>query len=280
MEAAVVVLFFPAILYTEDLPSQITSVADLGLSPDDVPISTETKIVYLVNPELNRKEDLEKLLRASPFADPMPPGWFQGWFNEDEIRVLTSPGRPGDTRAYEAISDVVEQFFKYMFSQTPTTERSLHRIVQYINRKDFPLAVVNAGIRIIQEEGEGDRAVETLVTVRLFMVHADGDRNRNLRWVSRCELCYEDSAVGRCLLASGITVESALSASVLDALRGKIAVSFTHTPTLRRPSGKIEEPRRDLIGRSLSEVATRRKGTGVPLAETRDPDEESGGGNR
>ncbi len=245
----------PLLLSAESVPGQINSVADLGLEPADVPVSTESKIVYLVNPILNRPAELEALLLGGVFPDPAPPGWSPVPFGRDEIASLVAPGRPGDTRAYDAVADVVEQFFKYMFSQIPSTERSLHSIVQEVNREDFPLAAVDATTRFLKSKMGTTRALETLVTLRLFMVHVDGDRERNLRWVKRCELCFEDSAVGRSVLQSGTDLPMALSASVLDALRGKIARSFTHTPALRRPSGKIEEPRRDLMGRSLSNLA-------------------------
>ncbi len=231
---------------------RIASVTDLGISPGDVPISTETKIVYLMNPALNRAADLESLLRAPPPGTDPPEGWSAASFGEGEIGALAAPSRPGETAAYGAISDVVEQFFKFTFSQVPFTERSLDRLVQEVNRSEFPLAAVDASPRVLKKTDGSARLVETQVSLRLFMVHIETDRERNLRWVSRCELSFEDSAVGRSPLLPGGSATSAIADSVLDAFRGKIAVSFTHAPALRRPSGKIDEPRRDLIDRSIS----------------------------
>jgi hypothetical protein len=264
--AAALLGSFPAVCSSRALAAGIASVSDLGISAIDVPISTETKLVYLVNPALNRATELDALLRETSPRSPAPEGWTAGSFSTEEITALTAAGRPGETAAYGAISDVVEQFFKFTFTQVPFTERSLHQLVQEVNRSEFPLAAVDASPRVLQKPNGGARMVETQVSLRLFMVHLEADRDRNLRWVSRCELSFEDSAVGRSPLIAGSSVSSAVAASVLDAFRGKIAVSFTHTPALRRPSGKIDEPRRDLIDRSISASAAAPAEDGRPPA--------------
>jgi len=233
-------------------PDRITVAADLGLRRSDIPVSSETKIVYLVNPGLNDPQGLAARLRGESRSEPVPGGWSARAFGEDDIGLLTAPARPGDTAAYDAVSDIAQGFFKHMFSQVPATERNLLGVVQEVNRADFPLAAIDAVPRLLVGEGGKTRCIETLVTVRLFMVHLDGDRERNLRWVTRCELFFEDSAIGEACLGPGRDAVSALSASVLAALRGKIAASFTQAPELKRPSGRIDEPRRDLIDRSIS----------------------------
>ena len=232
-------------------PDRIASPADLGLRPADIPVSAETKVAYLVNPLLNGSEALAAALRA-PATRPAPAGWSAAPFSESEVRTLTAPGRPGGTAAHDAVADVVEVFFKYMFSQVPCTERGLRRLVQEMNREDFALAAVDVTPRILVEGGGKARALEVDLTLRLFMVHVETDRERNLRWMTRCELCFEDAAVGRCVLDPETAPPAALAAATLDALKGKIAVSFSQTPALRRPSGKIDEPRRELIERSIS----------------------------
>ena len=241
---------------------RICSASDLGLSPSDVPVSTCAKVAYLLNPILNRPAELEPLLRSPPEA-PLPPGLSLASFDEASLRALLAPARPGDTAAYAAVVDVVESFFRFMFTQVPWTERSLARIVEEVNREEFPLAAVDASPRLITDAGKG-RWIETVVTIRLFMVRVEGDRDRNLRWVTRCELLYEDAAVGRAPFAQDGDAPAALARSVLDALRGKIAVSFTRTPAIRRSSGRLEEPRRDLIDRSISEGALEAGGLGGP----------------
>jgi hypothetical protein len=235
--------------------SRISSVRDLGLGPADVPVSGEAKLAYLVNPVLQSPAELEAMLRAGAGAAAAPEGWTYLAFSGDELRMLSAPARPGDTAAYGAVADVAEQFFKHLFTQVPRTERTLERLVQDEGRSDFPLAAFDARPRILASSSGRERLVETLVSVRLFMVHVERDRERDLRWVSRSELCFEDSAVGRSVLVPSQGPVVALASSVVDGLRGKIALSFAHSPVLRRTSGKIDEPRRDLIDRSISEVA-------------------------
>src|SRR6185369_1231658 len=147
---------------------------------------------------------------------------------ESEMRALTAPGRPGNTAAYDAVADVAEHFFKFMFTQVSLTDRTLHRLVQEVNRVDFPLAVFDAAPRLLVREDGRQRHLETRVTIRVFMVHLETDRDRDVRWITRCELCFEDSAVGRADLPPGKDPCAALAASVVDGLRGKLASSFAY----------------------------------------------------
>jgi hypothetical protein len=250
-------------------PAEIRCAADLGLPGTDVPVSASAKIAYLVNPAINRKADLDRLLTVDPRRDPPPSGWAAEPFGAAEVQALEAAGRPGNTVAYEAVADPAESFFKFMFSQVPWTERSLQGIVEEVNREEFPLAALDASPRIVRETDGKGRWMETLVSLRLFLVRVESDRDRNRRWVTRCELFYEDQAVGRAPCPPGGDAVGALSASVLDALRGKIALGFTRTPAVRRASGKLDEPRRDLIDRSLSEPAP---------APEREPSAAPGGG--
>jgi hypothetical protein len=251
--AAVLLAGFAGPLAGGERPSdRIASPSDLGLQASDVPVSTETKITYLVNPLLNRSEELAAMLEAAPRRDAVPAGWSAVPFGSLEAQVLAAPGRPGNTAACDAVSDVADQFFRYMFAQVPASERSLQQIVLEVSREDFPLASVDAVPRLLVEAGGKGRALEVLLTLRFFMVHVASDRERNLRWVTRCEPFFEDAAVGRCLLAPDTPLAAALGAATLDALRGKIAVSVSQAPALRRPSGRIDEPRRELLDRSIS----------------------------
>src|SRR5262245_58127960 len=87
----------------EPAPGRILEVSDLGLLRSDVPVSSETRVVYLVNPALNRAADLQAMLAAGP----APGGQFQSRpFEAGEVRALTAPGRPGNTAAYDAVADV------------------------------------------------------------------------------------------------------------------------------------------------------------------------------
>ncbi|MGH9361109.1 MAG: hypothetical protein ACRD2T_04275, partial [Thermoanaerobaculia bacterium] len=235
-----------ASLRAEDPPPvRIASIAELGLSRADAPVSTETKVVYLVNPVLNRTADLEAMLRSGAAGDAAS----AGRFTEEEVKALCAPSRPGNTVAYDAVADAAEEFFKQMFLQPPDTERSLHRVVQEENRAVFPLIAFDAVPRLAAPPGSRERAVETRVSLRLFIIQAEADRQRDLRWVTRCELLYEDTALGRAALGSRTDPARALAASVNDALRGKLAPSFALSPVLRRDTGRIDEPRLDLLGR-------------------------------
>src|SRR5262245_35551642 len=148
----------------EPAPRRILEVSDLGLSRSDVPVSSETRVVYLVNPALNREADLQAMLAAAP----VPGGQFQSRpFEESEVRALTASGRPGNTAAYDAVADVAEHFFKFMFTQVSQTDRTLHRLVQEVKRVDFPLAVFDAAPRLLARENGGQRHLETRVTIRV-----------------------------------------------------------------------------------------------------------------
>src|SRR6185503_8794110 len=163
--------------------------------------------------------------------------------------------------------DVAEHFFKFMFTQVSLTDRTLHRLVQEVNRVDFPLAVFDAAPRLLVREDGRQRHLETRVTIRVFMVHLETDRDRDVRWITRCELCFEDSAVGRADLPPGKDPCAALAASVVDGLRGKLASSFAYAPALRRSSGRVDEARRDLIDRSIAEgIAVMEKSENRPAA--------------
>ncbi len=269
-------------LLASDAPAgKIAGVESLGLTREDIPISSETKIAYLVNPALNQAAGLAEALRRGGEPPPTRGSWTTFPYPEEAVRALTAPGRPGNIAAYDAVVDVSDQFFKYMFKRLPETERSLHRIVQEINRTDFPLVVVNAVPRFVGPAGGRGEEIETVVTVRLFTVHVEGDRDVDLRWVTRCELCYEDSASGRAPWHPGSDPVAAMSGSLLDALRGKIALSFTQSPVLRRVSGTIEEPRQELIGLSIAEAAPPRdparppKEPAAPASPTQQPETKS-----
>ncbi len=257
-----------AALFASEVPAgKIAGVESLGLERGDIPISTETKIAYLVNPALNRADELAVALRRGDGPTSARGSWTALPCPDEAVRALTAPGRPGNIAAYDAVVDVADQFFKYTFKRLPDTERSLHRIVQEVNRTDFPLVVVDAVPRLVGPPGSRGEEIETVVTVRLFTVHVEGDRDVDLRWVTRCELCFEDSASGRAPWYPGLDPVAAMSASLVDALRGKIALSFTHSPALRRPSGTIEEPRQELIGRSIAEVSSPREPARPPKEE-------------
>ena len=132
---------------------------------------------------------------------------------------------------------------------------------------DFPLAVFDAAPRLLVREDGRQRHLETRVTIRVFMVHLETDRDRDVRWITRCELCFEDSAVGRADLPPGKDPCAALAASVVDGLRGKLASSFAYAPALRRSSGRVDEARRDLIDRSIAEgIAVMEKSENRPAA--------------
>jgi hypothetical protein len=234
-------------------PLSITRAEDLGLAPADIPVSSGTKPVYLVNPLLSRPLDLEAALRSPPPSAESEDGFTQVAFTAAEARALAAPGRPGGTAGHDAVADVAERFFQFLFSQPSQTERTLARLVEEVRRADFPLVTFNAVPRMMVRGGE--RRLSTLVEVRVFMIHLEGDPERDLRWVARCELVYEDSAVGEASFRDPSGLPSALASSVLDALRGKIAVSFARSPALRRASGRIEEPRTQLIEESISQLA-------------------------
>jgi len=165
-------------------PERIRSADDLGLRVADLPVSSESKLVFLVNPALNRPSDLEAMLRPAGSPSQLP-GFSYAPFTPEELGALAAPARPGATAAYHAVSDVAEQFFRYLFTQVPSTELTLHRIVHEVNREDFLLAVFDVVPRLLTRQGKKDRQFETLVTVRLFMLHIEGDRDRGLRCVTR-----------------------------------------------------------------------------------------------
>ena len=233
-------------------PESIRRAEDLGLAPSDIPLSSGTKPVYLLNPLLCRPLDLEAALRSPPASVESEDGFTPAAFTEAEARALSAPGRPGGTAAHDAVGDVAERFFQFLFSQPPQTERALAQLVEEVRRADFPLFAFNAVPRMLVRGGE--RRLSTLVEVRAFMVHLEGEPERDLRWVARCELIYEDVAVGEAPVRDPSGLPSALASSVLGALRGKIAVSFARSPALRRPSGRIEEPRTELIEESISQA--------------------------
>src|SRR5687767_6803586 len=113
--AGFAILLFGSVLAPAPCPAaafgRISAVSDLGLFRTDVPVSRETRMVYLVDPALNRPADLQALLAANR---PAGQGWKPTPFTEAEIQAFSAAGRPGTTAAYDAVADVAEQFFKFM----------------------------------------------------------------------------------------------------------------------------------------------------------------------
>ena len=222
----------------------------LGLRKENGFEDLEKEVTFIIDPRAGKKE-------SSAYRPDDPA--LQS-IESTDLKVLLDPGAGMKVVAQQAVKEVFDSFFKLIQREDKAAYRTdLLDVLRATGDPARLLVTVETrfAVRPPGAGGGGKGRLECRVALKAFKLKlaADASLSRSYANLTSCELLYEDSATGDVPLEAYADPVLLAKASVVDALRNGLAVTFCMSPGVRESLSEasvMESRGKSILGDSIS----------------------------